>query len=104
MGILAKVINGKLHIATTRVAAPGYTLRVADYSVDGPVQDGWVYYNDPEEPKRVLVDIDWTGTPEINARILAAFKDKLGQDTTAADIKLWLLDQVKEVVQEFEQA
>lgn len=45
-GRLVKVIDGTLHIAYERVAAPGYTLHVGDYSTDGQVIEGWTYYAD----------------------------------------------------------
>lgn len=45
-GRLVKLIDGVLHIATERIAAPTYTLYVADYSTDGEVVEGWTYYAD----------------------------------------------------------
>ena len=104
MGVLAKTVDGKLHIAEVRVSTPTYTLRVADYSVDGPVQDGWVYYNDPETPKNVAASITLTATVAIKQRILAAFKDKLGPTTTAADVEAWMLSKLRDIVREFEQS
>ena len=102
MGILAKTVNGKLQIATFRVATPTYTLYVANYSVDGPVQDDWVYYNDPETPKNVAASITLTATVAIKQRILTAFKAKFGQDKTAVDIELWMLGKLRAMVREYE--
>lgn len=48
-GRLIKVIDGVLHIAYERIAAPGYTLYVGDYSTDGEVIEGWTYYADEVE-------------------------------------------------------
>lgn len=48
-GRLVKVMDGVLHIAYTRVAAPGYTLYTADFSADGTVSNGWTYYAEPVE-------------------------------------------------------
>ena len=103
MGVLAKTVNGKLHIAKYRVATPAYTLFVADYSVDGPVQDGWEYFNDPETPQNIPATIDINTTAAQNTRILEAFKDLWGPATTGNDIKQWLLQQVKDVVKNYEQ-
>lgn len=47
MGKLIKTFSdGHVVIADNFVHAPGYSLLVADYTVDGHIQDGWYYVSD----------------------------------------------------------
>ena len=37
-----------------------------------------------------------------DTRIIAAFRDRLGPEATGADVKAWLIDQLKGVVHSYE--
>lgn len=49
MGRLVKVIGGEVVVANTRVAAPGYTIFVANYAGGATPPDGWAYFEDDVE-------------------------------------------------------
>ncbi len=67
-GRLVKVIDGIMYIAYTRVAAPGYTLYVDDFTTDGQVAEGWTYYaEDVEEANFALPWLQPTGAGDAYA-------------------------------------
>lgn len=43
-----------------------------------------------------------TTTAPQDARLIAAFRDRLGPETQAADIKAWVIEQIKGVVHSYE--
>ena len=44
MACLVKIAEDEIHIAPNFVYAPGYTLKVAEMTVDSPMVDGWKYH------------------------------------------------------------
>jgi hypothetical protein len=43
-----------------------------------------------------------TTSAENDARIIAAMRDRLGPETTGADVKAWLIEQLKNEVHSYE--
>ena len=49
-----------------------------------------------------MANFSITTTAPQDARILAAFQDRFGPEFTGADIKTWLIDQLRGVVRSYE--
>ena len=49
-----------------------------------------------------MANFSITTTGAQDTRILAAFQDRFGPEFTGADIKAWLIDQLKGVVRSYE--
>ncbi len=49
-----------------------------------------------------MASITINTTSAQDTRIIAAFRDLLGDDATGADVKAWMIDQLKGVVHSYE--